>query len=139
MHYKCRLWFLRVAANHDFNTWVSISGFNYEHHSWSKVILAVLVEGNSRMCCGSKGMFSHFSVLNFWVDFIFLFHLLDHLNFWGLPHSCGRLYFLVGLHFLGHSYFGVVSIFCFCFLFLGCLPFWGPGHTGPNRAKWSQT
>ena len=69
-----------------FNMWVSISGINYEHHYWSKATLAVIVKVKSRMCCHSIGKSLLWSIFNFWVHFIFIFHLLCPLPFWGLPH-----------------------------------------------------
>ena len=56
-----------------FNMWVSISGFNYEHYCRSKVILAGVVKGKSRMSCSSKGKPSLLSCLQFsgWLFFSF--------------------------------------------------------------------
>ena len=120
-----------------FNMWVSISGFNYEHYCRSKVILAGVVKGKSRMCCSSKGKSSLLSCLQFLGWLLGRVHFLDLLHFWN------RLYFLVGLHFWGHCYF-----WC-CLHFLGFKllarhHFWGQnsakcGQTGSYGTKWGET
>ena len=47
------------------NMWVSISGFNDEHHFRFRVIPAVVVKGKSCMCCDNQGKSSLFICLPF--------------------------------------------------------------------------
>ena len=121
--------------------WISISGFNYEHQYQSKVILALLVMGESGMCCGSKGKSSLLSCLLFLDLLFFLFHLLGHLRFLGVPHFQGcLLVFNLGIIVI----FGVVFNFLAFFFFLACCQFEGQnsakrGQAGSCRAIHSHT
>ena len=61
------------------------------------------------MCCSSKGESSLLSYLQFSGCLFFLFHLLGHVNFFGLPQFWNRLYFLLVFIFVVIIIFGVVS------------------------------
>ena len=153
MHYKCRLWFLRVATNHALNMWGSISGFNYEHHCRSKVIHAGVVKGKSCMCCSSKGRSSLLSSLQFlgWllgcVHFFGPSAFLEWSLFFSWSSFLGSSLFLVLSPFFGcFSFFWVVSLLVIVFDYSLVIIFWGKtvqnvvklGHTGPNGGKQGQ-
>ena len=94
------------------NMWVSISFFNYEHHYWSKVLLAVVVKVKICMCC---------------VQF------LGSSSFSRMTSFLRYSSFLWSSLFLGSSFFGLSSI-------IGSLSFLGQnkikeGQMGSNRAN----
>ena len=144
-----------------FNMWVSISGFNYEHHYRSKVILAVVVRGKS-MSCGSKGKSSLLSCLQFlsWLYFSFpsfgsflIFGPSTFLVlslFFGWSSFSGSSLFLVLSPFFGvYAFFGLSS-FLGLALIIGLSSFLSNsgkrGQMGPSKAehgkigsKWGQT
>ena len=102
-----------------FNMWVSISGFNYEHHYWSKVILAVVVRGKSCMSCGSKSKSSLLSCLQFLSWLYFSFPSFGSFLFFG-PST-----FLVLSLFFGWSSFSGSSLFLVLSPFFGVYAFFG--------------
>ena len=71
------------------NIWVSISGFNKEHHVQSRVILTAVVEGKSRICWGSQESLHFLAVFIFELSsFLWLTLVLGSPSFMGS--SCLR-------------------------------------------------
>ena len=87
-----------------------ISSINYEHHYQSKVILALVVKGKSRMCCGSRGKSSLFSIFDLTLFFFSIFWVV--LIFGGLLQYWGSLYSWFVFIFGVTDIFSDVSIFC---------------------------
>ena len=121
--------------------WISISGFNYEHQYQSKVILALLVMGESGMCCGSKGKSSLLSCLLFLDLLFFSFPSFRSSSFFGRSTFLGLS---AGLQFRDHCYFWCCLQFFGFLLFLACCQFEGQnsakrGQAGSCRAIHSHT